>query len=445
MAQPKQRGAPRAGVLASMEEGKVVKEAALQAGLADVERLAKHHLHKDDVPIVINNRMEQELAALAEHLLVEAAFWTIQETPATWTKSQAARVRAPFELFGVSRLADIEDPAKLRAAVLVEYGDGEEASEIEEEQTTKAKEAAKKAIDPQAQVIEAPEAVPVWSSALVNITIQSVMHAVKIDATDSKTTTTIVRDPRTDPRAAIILLAPASNRVLFSKNPMRLDQIRFGRGFKLDPENTCCAVTWRRLEAHDKVRGVYMAFDSQQPEQPQPHQPEGDSERLTADQIESMVPKTYPYVGVMDHGYVHDRLPHGHPRKTKKRKLRVSALGMRLITFARASEWITENYRSTFQDSLNAVSGMLSHEVLSKQRSARSAKGGAAKRPAVLKKNKPDQWEQLFAAWEDCTFSDSAVEQIVELYIEFKRLQIAFFSSCRLLHDIRKAQTTTTA
>ena len=385
------------------------KHHAIKATFADVTQRAKRHLSKQNASLVSAD-LATELKALAKHLFGVAARDTLMHSPAAWTESQADRVRLSLRVFDLTELADLAT-TDLRSAIF----------QMDTTTTTQERSLTSDFHDITLKTAGASppsnrEQNPLFSFSVVESIAEETWFGVR----------------------AALTLSEMETHATWRKEPLR------------------CGLTWRLLSEGDPVRRFRTVFNVEAaaaaaaavPEknginpslQQQQQQPDKGSETTTTttEKNTSAAATTYIYQGYMDDSFICDR--HPNLQQQTQTNLCVSDLGVRISAFSRASQWVKSRYlHSMAQSSKCSAAGNTSHQVLQQQRTKRKHGSGTTKRPAVLKKNKPVQIEQLFLDWDQRTNSDVAIEQIVDIFAQFKTLQIAFIVSRRLLGEIHQA------
>ena len=373
------------------------KHHATKATFADVTQRAKRHLSKHNAAIVSAD-LATELTALAKHLFGVAARDTLMHSPAAWTEIQADRVRLSLRVFDLTELADLET-TDLRSAMF-QMDTQQERSLTSDFHDITLKTAGASPPSNRKQN-------PLFSFSVVESIAEETWFGAREALTPSEMAT----------------------HATWRKEPLR------------------CGLTWRLLSEGDPVRRFRTVFNVeatsipekngitpslQQQQQQQPAKDTEPEKNMPA----ATTTATYIYQGYMDDSLIGDR----HPNLKTDTNLCVSDLGVRISAFSRASQWVKSRYlQSMAQSSKCSAAGNTSHQVFQQQRTKRKHGSGATKRPAVLKKNKPVQIEQLFLDWDQRTNSDVAIEQIIDIFGQFKTLQIAFIVSRRLLGEIHQA------
>ena len=405
------------------------KQYAIKVTFADVTQRAKRQLSKENAAIVSAD-LAMELKTLAKHLFGVAARDTLMHSPAAWTELQADRVRLSLRVFDLTELADLET-TDLRCAMF-QMDTQQERSLTSDFHDITLKTAGASAPSNSKQN-------PLFSFSVVESIAEETWFGMRGGLT----------------------LSEIDTHATWRKKPLR------------------CALTWKLLSEGDPVRrfrtvfnveatslpeknGINPSLQQQQQQKQQsdkapttvpelrsaaerqgrgffePRAEQSSRDASKAPTAEKNTPATsYIYQGYMDDSLISDRHPHLQQTQTN---LCVSDLGVRISAFSRASQWVKSRYlHSMAQSSKCSAAGNTSHQVLQQQRTKRKHGSGGTKRPAVLKKNKPVQIEQLFLDWDQRTNSDVAIEQIVDIFGQFKTLQIAFIVSRRLLGEIHQA------
>jgi hypothetical protein len=86
------------------------------------------------------------------------------------------------------------------------------------------------------------------------------------------------------------------------------------------------------------------------------------------------------------------------------------------------------------QKSVSMAQGVVSSEVLQGQRNKNKRRKASS--ASVLKKNKPDEFEEKVLAWHDFAYSPSGILGIIRLYENLKMMQIGFIRSYRDLGSV---------
>lgn len=367
------------------------KQHAIKTTFADVTQRANRQLSKQNAAIVSAD-LGTELKALAKHLFGVAVRDTLMHSPAAWTTSQADRVRLSLRVFDLTELADLET-TDLRCAMFQ--------------------------MDPQQERS--------LTSDFHDITLKTVGASAPSNSEQN-------------PLFSFSVVESIAEETWFgAREALSLSEMATHARWRTEPLR--CGLTWKLLSEGDPVRRFRTVFKVEATAEKNgvnrgTVQPQADTDSELEKNVAAIT--TYIYQGYMDDSLIcvaHPNLP-----QQTQTNLCVSDLGVRVSAFSRASQWVKSRYlHSQAQNSKCSAAGNTSHQVLQQQRTKRKRGSGATKRPAVLKKNKPVQIEQLFLDWDQRTNSDVAIEQIIDIFAQFKTLQIAFIVSRRLLGEIHQA------
>ena len=339
----------------------------------------------------VQDDLEHNLRAVAEHLIVTAAKETLENAPAKWSEKQIETVRAPMLAFGLIRDGDLTEGKSLRRAVLCikEGGAPNDAADSEDSQTG-TKEGG--AVEEQAR---AKYFVPGGRDNLVECVRMFLIGAISKE---------VGFDAQKDPRSNLVCLTSASRACYFHSAVIRRDE----SGSKK------CSLTWCPLARGDHVRRFRVEFEL-------------DSESLG----EGARPQGFVYEGIMDHCPLRDRLRHIETDLGETLDMHVSDLGVSIVNYSMSTIWLAEKFRDKIVGpAVKYASGVISSEVLAQQR---QKKLGGKQNPPVLKKNKPSKTEECFRAFEGCTSHDDAIAYILEMYYQLKKLQIDYIVACHII------------
>ena len=362
--------------------------------------------------IVDRERLEHHFRALASMLLTHFAKRVLGSDgveggaarTAKWSVMQAARVRAPFDLYGLldgdterteldPRLEDA--PARLRRAIL--EGGAPEYEYLTPSHIERFLEDATELIK-----VGMPDG------------LRQGHNPPAVLATLGSTCTAVRLRQRPDTVRAHPPSAPHPPGVSYIAPPVR------------------CSLTGRVMQPGERVVrfrlvGVGGGGDSGE----------------TGDEGAPLV-----YENAVDYALASERLrPDAGPLPQYLSTARVSDLLVNILNYTVSYHWIIGLYNTHIQQICEYAAGNISSEVLEAQRQKNAAVRRAAtttttttttKNTVVLKVGSRDQVEQCFSAFELGTFTGHALETLVELFVRFKKLQIHYLIACECIRRIQQ-------
>lgn len=406
----------RPDVFDSVVQGKLVLKQEADKVFAKIRSLAKRTLdgNAEAIKLVAPSDMMADLRCACEYILVEAARHIFDEPIVSCKAVGRERVQHPFELFDIQRLASIDTSRPAGQKQLFEEIHRQVAS------TSTAQSEAAEDEEP---------AVPPHLAGLANMmqltvlfTSQTFCHADFSTGTDG---------PNTDPRMSLAILAPMTRDVAYAKWPVVL-----GKSGGTDPTDRVgrplrCSVTNRPIKAGDAVRYFRMLLPL----------------TTTTTNNNNQQPKVCDFMieGVLDHSLWSHRLQQVQGAQAAANQRKVSELGIRLLTFARVADWLRDEILPLAHQSVSMAQGVISFDVLegqrNKSRQRRRKKTSAGSAASVLKKNKPDEFEEKVLAWHDFAYSPAGVRAILKLFQDLKLLQIGFVRAYRDLGSVLVSKT----
>lgn len=330
--------------------------------------------HAESIGCNVQGDLDHSLRAVAEHLIVASAKDTLKDAPAKWTAKQIERVRKPLLAFHLIKEDELKEGKSLRNAIL----------------RIKTDEGKNQDAERRSSIYFAADCKDHLIYCVRTFLIAAINKGVGVD-------------PKRDPRSNLVCLTTASRACYFHESALRRDET--------DHEE--CSITWRSLEPQDPVKRFRVEFDL-------------DSEREKSPESPGFV-----YTGVMDHALLKDRLAGINDALAEILEMRVSDLGINIVNYSMSTSWLSQKFRSKIiVPGIEYASGVVSSEVLSQQR---AKKQSGKQNPPVLKKNKPAKTEQCFKAFERCTWYDDAIDYILEIYYQLKKLQIDYIVACHII------------
>lgn len=364
-----------------------------------IQRLAERNLdNAEAVALVAPKQMETEFRCVCEYILVTAARHIFDQQVMSCKALNQGRVQYPFQLFGIQRLMVLNAHTPAGARKLF--------AEIHQQEPVKGEN------DGDIPEVELPPHL----IGLATMMHKTVTFAARTFRHENFAPQAGV--PNADPRMMLVILAPMTNDIAYSERPTILQagtsekevqKDRFGRPLR-------CAVTNRLMMKGDAVRYFRMVF---------PHKLGDDEKAETRD---------YTVEAVLDHGLLTQRQQELAGTQVVPNKRTVSELAARLLTFARVAEWMRDETLPMVHKSVSMAQGVVSSEVLQGQRNKNKRRKASS--ASVLKKNKPDEFEEKVLAWHDFAYSPSGILGIIRLYENLKMMQIGFIRSYRDLGSV---------
>lgn len=351
--------------------------------------------------IVDAERLQHHFRALASMLLTHFAQRVlgndgVEGAPARtgkWTVLQTARVRAPFELYGLldgdaereeldPRLEDA--PARLRRAIL--EGGGANYEYLTPSHVDRFLEDATELIK-----VGMPDGLRQGHNPpAVLATLGSTCTAVHLR---QRPDTVRAHPPEAPPPPGVSYIAP----------PVR------------------CSLTGRVMQPGERVVRFRLVG-------------------VGGDGAEGGAPLVYE--NAVDYALASERLrPDAGPLPQYLSTVRVSDLLVNILNYTVSYHWVIGLYNAHIQQICEYAAGNVSSEVLEAQRQKNAAgrrAAAAAKNTVVLKVGSRDQVEQCFSAFELGTFTGHALETLVELFVRFKKLQIHYLIACDCIRRIQR-------
>jgi len=382
-------------VFTNLMGGRAMLDQEKKKTFAKIQQSARRALSDEDaVNIVLSPTLDDDFRVVCEYLLVLAARHIFGDQPISCKAKQQGRVKYPLELFGIQRFMSISTNGAGGQQALFD--------EIHRKGGT-------------ADAGEDVSSIPPHLAGLaklmmrtVHFTTQQYKHAVMDPDFDSA---------HVDPRSVLAFIAPMTDEIAYAKHPIILNE-QTQYDCKGNPRR--CAATNRLMVPGDVVRMYRMLLT-----------------RIT-NELGEAIRHDFIIEGVLDHGMLTDRQKErGATPSTSKRT--VSELATRLLTFARVADWLRDEVKPLAQRSVDMGEGVVSSEVLSGQRQKNRGKKAASKTAntaSVLKKNKPDEFEERVLAWHDFAYTPHGIRAILKLFESLKLMQIGFIRSYRDLGSI---------
>lgn len=406
----------------------------------------------------------QEFRALCEYVLVVAAREIFGTEPVPHlTKSQAERIQRPFRLYELERFYMPSDGADNNGDA---SSDGAGAGDSTNKASKKPRKpcwildeirrddigVASTLVDRQAMSSKDPIKAarglsrlkdPVYLRPLSDRLCLTVGWAVQNYVVFDKSGKVYPNDPR----AKVAAVVPISRQLDYQLHPTTIDETNRLHPITKAPRK--CCVTNREFKVGDQVLFFRLVIPVRAQSRPlctvydrwlnDKHMYHADNNTDTennngVDTAKSDV-SLYRVVFALDHAELQQRYqevgqPFGNSKKSSTR--RVSRLARMILDFARAEPWILKKIFPRIRTSMLSEEGIMSHDVLEKQRCSASGASGAP----VPKKNKPDKVEERIKAWLDFAFSPQGIRDMLELFEEFKMLQISFLKAYKLLKPL---------
>lgn len=375
----------------------------LEKKMKQIAQYAKH-FDIEEPSLVEEARLRDQFRGFASMLLVHFARRVLGEEAARigpWTALQAARVRAPFDLYGLldgeeerERL-DLrleEGPDRLRAAIL--------------EGT------------PEFAYLN-----PSYADRFVNDSTD----IIKAGMPDG------LAQPENPLPALVTTLGSTCSAVHIRQRPETVQELRAeGVPCAATPSAVRCSFTGREMRDDDRVMRFRLVHNT------------GGGGSAASGGAEA----TAVFENVVDHALVRDRLrADAPPLPQYLSEVRVSGLLTEILNYSASYHWLIARYEEHIHQSCEYAVGNISSEVLEEQRQRNATKrqtasGGAAKNTVVLKVGTPGQIEQCFQAFELGTFTGHSIETLVDLFARYAKLQVQYLIACRCTSMIQSHNST---